>query len=169
MLSFKSYIQEITEGAPLEKSGFTQHKGMPKRSARKLAYALKKGEYSNALDRHTKKAGSHLRRIGNRLDQETKDFMQRMGLAEVTEMHDGMSHMIANIEKRLAEFETAVKNPTPKDTVRSMDIRATKIDRLLGILRDLKAEGASKAAYDFAKRLTQANIRRSIFRRSSEN
>ena len=83
-------------------------------------------------------------------------------IQEITEMHDGMSHMIANIEKRLAEFETAVKNPTPKDTVRSMDIRATKIDRLLGILRDLKAEGASKAAYDFAKRLTQANIRRSL-------
>ena len=81
---------------------------------------------------------------------------------DISEMHDGMSHMIANIEKRLAEFETAVKNPTPKDTVRSMDIRATKIDRLLGILRDLKAEGASSKAYDFAKRLTQANIRRSI-------
>lgn len=83
-------------------------------------------------------------------------------LAEVTEMHDGMSHMIANIEKRLAEFETAVKNPTPKDTVRSMDIRATKLDRLLGTLRDLKVEGASRKAYDFAMRLTEANIRRSI-------
>jgi len=83
-------------------------------------------------------------------------------VTEVTEMHDGMSYMIANIEKRLAEFETAVKNPTPKDTVRSMDIRATKIDRLLGTLRDLKAEGASKAAYDFAMRLTHANLSRSI-------
>lgn len=88
-------------------------------------------------------------------------------LAEVTEMHDEMSHspvqgLIANIEKRLAEFETAVKNPTPKDTVRSMDIRATKIDRLLGTLRDLKAEGASSKAYDFAKRLTEANLKRSI-------
>lgn len=82
MLSFKSYIQEIAEGAPLEKSGFTRNKGMPKRSARKLAYALKKGEYSKALDRHTKKSGSTLRRIGNRLDRDTKDFMQRMGLSE---------------------------------------------------------------------------------------
>ena len=162
MLSFKSYIQEITEGAPLEKSGFTQHKGMPKKSARKLAYALKKGEYSKALDRQTKKTGSHFRRIGNRLDRDTKDFMQRMGLAEVPEMHDGMSYMIANIEKRLSEFETAVKNPTPRDTVRSMDIRATKLDRLLGILRDLKAEGARGKAYDFAKRLTQANARRRL-------
>jgi hypothetical protein len=167
MLSFKSYIQEITEGAPLEKSGFTQHKGMPKKSARKLAYALKKGEYSKALDRQTKKTGSHFRRIGNRLDRDTKDFMQRMGLAEVTEMHDEMSHspvqgLIAHIEKRLVEFETAVKNPTPKDTVRSMDIRATKLDRMVGTLRDLKAEGASSKAYDFAKRLTQANARRGL-------
>lgn len=81
MLSFKSYIQEIAEGAPLEKSGFTRNKGMPKRSARKLAYALKKGEHSKALDRHTKKSGSHLRRIGDRLDRGTKDFTQRMGLS----------------------------------------------------------------------------------------
>jgi len=84
---------------------------------------------------------------------------------EVTEMHDEMSYipvqgLIANIEKRLAEFETAVKNPTPKDTVRSMDIRATKLDRLIGTLRSLKAEGASSKAYDFGKRLHQANIRR---------
>jgi hypothetical protein len=73
--------------------------------------------------------------------------------------------LIPNIEKRLADFETAVKNPTPKDTVRSMDIRATKIDRLLGILRDLKAEGSSAKAYDFAKRLTQAQASRWLIRR----
>jgi hypothetical protein len=68
--------------------------------------------------------------------------------------------LIANIEKRLAEFEMVVKNPTPKDTVRSMDIRATKLDRLIGNLRSLKADGASSKAYDFGKRLHQANIRR---------
>jgi len=71
MKSFKQFIvreETVREGADLEREGFTRNEGMPKKAARKLAYAMKKGNYSNALSRYTKKTASMTRRVGEKLD-----------------------------------------------------------------------------------------------------
>lgn len=63
-------------------------KGMPRRAARKLAYALKrwgKGkignkEYEVAAARHTRRMGSNARRWGKKLDKSLSDFSARTGI-----------------------------------------------------------------------------------------
>jgi hypothetical protein len=68
----------VTEAAPDIGQNL---KGMPRRSARKLAYALKKGgDRSMELDRHTRKMGSNARRWGNKLDSAMSDFSKRTGI-----------------------------------------------------------------------------------------
>lgn len=67
----------IQEGAEMERQGFASKKGMPRRAARKLAYAMKTGEWSKALDRYTRKSGSTLGRFGKRLDTAISDFMTK--------------------------------------------------------------------------------------------
>lgn len=65
------------EGAEMERQGFASKKGMPRRAARKLAYAMKTGEWSKALDRYTRKSGSTMGRFGKRLDTAISDFMTK--------------------------------------------------------------------------------------------
>ena len=65
------------EGAEMERQGFASKKGMPRRAARKLAYAMKAGEWSKALDRYTRKSGSTMGRFGKRLDTAISDFMTK--------------------------------------------------------------------------------------------
>jgi len=68
-------------------------KGMPRRAARKAAYALKnigKGKttvalYQKAMDRHTRKLGSQAKRVGNKLQRATSDFRKRMGMDEAAQ------------------------------------------------------------------------------------
>ena len=56
-------------------------KGMPRKSARKLAYALKKGgDRSKEMARQTRKMGSHAKRWGKRLDTALSDFSKRTGI-----------------------------------------------------------------------------------------
>lgn len=63
-------------------------KGMPRRAARKLAYASKnwgKGkignkEYEVAAARHTRRMGSNARRWGKKLDKSLSDFSARTGI-----------------------------------------------------------------------------------------
>jgi hypothetical protein len=56
-------------------------KGMPRRSARKLAYALKKGgDRSKEMARQTRKMGSHAKRWGKKLDTALSDFSKRTGI-----------------------------------------------------------------------------------------
>lgn len=82
---YESY--ELEEGAPDIGQNL---KGMPRRAARKAAYASKnwgKGKittaiYQKASDRLTRKLGSQARRVGGKLDRATKDFAQRMGMKE---------------------------------------------------------------------------------------
>jgi hypothetical protein len=167
MFSFKSYITEAPRGAPKHPITIVDFilDGV----------VLKTYKYMTLVGLHQAKIQTWLasgslpdgtapygQKRAVRVNGKLKTFKEGTEPLEVTEMHDDMSHIIANIEKRLAELETAVKNPTPKDTERSMDIRATKLDRLIGTLRSLKAEGASGKAYDFGKRLNQANTRRSL-------
>ena len=71
-------IDELDEAAPDIGQNL---KGMPRLSARKLAYALKKGgDRSKELDRHTRKMRSNARRWGNRLDSAMSDFSKRTGI-----------------------------------------------------------------------------------------
>ena len=68
-------------------------KGMPRRAARKAAYALKnvgKGKttvalYQKAMERHTRKMGSQAKRVGNKLQRATSDFRKRMGMDEAAQ------------------------------------------------------------------------------------
>jgi hypothetical protein len=61
-------------------------KGMPRRAARKAAYALKnygKGKttlplYQRAMDRHTRKMGSQAKRVGNKLQKSVDSYIKRM-------------------------------------------------------------------------------------------
>lgn len=56
-------------------------KGMPRKSARKLAYALKRGgDRSKEMARQTRKMGSNARRFGKRLDTALSDFSKRTGI-----------------------------------------------------------------------------------------
>ena len=56
-------------------------KGMPRKSARKLAYALKKGgDRSKEMARQTRKMGSHAKRWGKKLDTALSDFSKRTGI-----------------------------------------------------------------------------------------
>lgn len=56
-------------------------KGMPRKSARKLAYALKKGgDRSKEMARQTRKMGSHAKRWGKKLDTELAAFSKRTGI-----------------------------------------------------------------------------------------
>ena len=67
-------------------------KGMPRRAARKAAYALKnmgKGKttvalYQRAMDRHTRKLGSQAKRVGNKLKKATDSYLKRRGIGEAT-------------------------------------------------------------------------------------
>jgi hypothetical protein len=83
----ESYNDQLDEGAPDIGQNL---KGMPRRAARKAAYASKnwgKGKittaiYQKASDRLTRKLGSQARRVGGKLERATKDFAQRMGMKE---------------------------------------------------------------------------------------
>lgn len=72
--------QTVSEGADLERQGFASKKGMPRRAARKLAYALKSGEWSKAHERYARRSGSTLKRYGKKLDAALGDFSKRTGI-----------------------------------------------------------------------------------------
>lgn len=84
-MSFHTYHGDMNEAV----SDIGQNlKGMPRKAARKLAYALKrwgKGkignkEYEVAAARHTRRMGSNARRWGKKLDKSLSDFSARTGI-----------------------------------------------------------------------------------------
>lgn len=125
MMSFKSYISHIQEGASLEKSGFTRLKGQPKKAARKLAYALKKGDYAKAQERYTRKSVSQMRRVGDQLDRATRDFKSRMGLAD-----ESVKESVSEAARGLVGSKNKWSRIDPTQTKGNTDVQSDIYDMI---------------------------------------
>jgi len=103
-------------------------KGMPRKSARKLAYALKRGgDRSKEMARQTRKMGSNAKRWGKRLDTALSDFSKRTGIP----LKEGSLGM-----KKGIRMSSAVRNKGHTDIgtrAQSAELRAiSKINKAAG-------------------------------------
>lgn len=86
MIDFTTLMSRIEEAAPAERKGLANIKGMPRKAARKLAYAMKgpyrHDEYMKALARWSRKTTSKAERDKAKIDKDIDDFRSRMGIGK---------------------------------------------------------------------------------------
>lgn len=87
-MKYTKFMELVNEATDLERQGFASKHGLPRKAARKYAYAMARGSTDNevkARDRYFRKMKGNAQRVGAKLDKALSDFSRRTGVPIIKE------------------------------------------------------------------------------------